>query len=67
MPNGLTHTHHLRQELLALLPGLDVRIQRLDPRLLSKLLHDVPGVGSRLVQLRTLFPRADVLTLIGRR
>ncbi len=57
----------VQQDLQALLPGLDVRIQRLDPRLLAKLLADVAGVGSRLVKLRTLFPGADVLTLVGRR
>jgi hypothetical protein len=57
----------MRQDLQALLPGLDVRIQRLGPRLLAKLLADEPGVGSRLVESQTLFPGADVLTLGGQR
>lgn len=52
---------------MALLPGMEARLRRLDPRLLARLSEDIPGVARRLVQLRTLFPGADVLILVGHR
>lgn len=46
---------------------MEPRLRRLDPRLLARLAEDIPSVAVRLIQLRTLFPGADVLSLVDHR
>ena len=55
------------QRLLTLLPFLQPRIPRMQPRLLAALAADPEGLASRLIQLKVLLPAADVGAIVTQR
>ncbi|PNH09190.1 Cyclin-dependent kinase 3 [Tetrabaena socialis] len=55
------------QELLTLLPDLRERLLSLKPSILVELCLDTRGVAIKLIQLRELFPEANVSALVSRR
>ncbi len=52
------------QELLLLVPSLETRVGRVNPRLLDELLQDTGRIASKLVRMKQLFPTADICKIV---
>ena len=55
------------QRLLTLMPFLQRRLLRIQPKLLAALAADPDLIAARLIQLKTLLPAADVAAVAGQR
>lgn len=55
------------QELLLLVPGFEARLQRISPQLLALLVCDTAAVAESMVQLKQIFPTADIAKLVCKR